>query len=124
MSDKYEEWARTCYQRNKAMFHSLAPIRGDGWRIILELAFTYCAAKLEEEREKETCENCVYAIIQRFTDHIEMLCHNPKSTMHNLDISEDCRCSKWSRRIVEKQSVIAPTSAGGTTKSIAVTPDE
>jgi DNA-directed RNA polymerase subunit RPC12/RpoP len=56
MSDKYEEWARTCYQRNKAMFHSLAPIRGDGWRFILELAFTYCAAKLEEEREKETCE--------------------------------------------------------------------
>jgi len=120
MSDKYEEWARTCYQRNKAMFHSLAPIRGDGWRFILELAFTYCAAKLEAERAKETCETCV-----RADSCAWRLCLFDVLTKADCGHSDrHFGCIHWSRRIVENESVIAPTSAGGTTKSVAVTPDE
>jgi hypothetical protein len=142
MSDKYKEMAESFLKCCKFFYPGALPgdlVRQRGWtclygdsvspvRLVAD-AMRFCAAKLEEERSKETCENCVYAGIEYGLDGDEIdceirVCLNANSTMCGKDVSEDCCCSKWSRLIVEKESVIAPTSAGGTTKSVAVTPDE
>jgi len=125
MSDKYEEWAQErieskfgkCHNKDeRAMVYRIALISG------LAADYRWYAAKLEEEREQETCE-CLWS--KQTASPNWDYCPQCARPMREYRLLPDSIMWVDGEMIaVNKQSVIAPTSAGGTTKSVAVTPDE
>ena len=119
MSDKYEKMAREWADIDVPQLCNYPGVK-DTMIEFHARAFCWLVAKLEAERAKETCETCV-----RADSCAWRLCLFDVLTKADCGHSDrHFGCIHWSRRIVENESVIAPTSAGGTTKSVAVTPDE
>ena len=105
MSDKYKEMAERFLACCKTFFYP-GPLVSDV--ALIADAMRYCAAKLEEEREKESRKDHAALRKLRALEAAGVDCwEGYEAAMSNMN-----------------ESVIAPTSAGGTTKSIAVTPDE
>ena len=117
MSDKYDEWAR------EYLTNSDTRVNAALWKVCnalvdsLMLDFArFVAAKLEEE----TCE------WGRTEENIGTDRWHEYRTACGVttDCIHDKYCTFCGRRLIEREYIIAPTSAGGTTKSVAVTPDE
>ena len=97
MSDKYKEMAERFLACCKTFFYP-GPLVSDV--ALIADAMRYCAAKLEEEREKETCETC----FQHKSCGIEQMIHFKGFFVPD----QPFWCNRHRR--VEKESVIAPTS--------------